>query len=238
MVQNTLFEDTFLVESINKDGKKFDRVSRIEARSESYNVHLVLDVNTQIYAIAEKQRLALLLTPTLHDDAMGEEDEDVKTWNPRMLERSKADDYEYVMFGKVYKAEEAENKMYIFVSPERFVCTYSQIKKHPALQIAVRLLWRAAHVHIREPIAAAGYPARVAAVPDDPEDKAIDTQNLSAAIKSLILPLRQLEADSAVLHGRKELDHLACAWYLGLFREDLLEQPVFCLCFASLVISL
>ena len=112
MSQGVLFEDTFEVSTVDKDGKKFDRVSRLEARSESYNTHMTLDVNTQIYRIQTKERLALMLASTLHPDEMEDEAEMGRVWNPRLLEHSRADDYEYVMHGKVYKANEEGDRLY------------------------------------------------------------------------------------------------------------------------------
>lgn len=40
-----LFNDTFTVSSVDRDGKKFDRVSRIAARSENHEMDLTLDVS-------------------------------------------------------------------------------------------------------------------------------------------------------------------------------------------------
>ena len=52
---NTVLEDKFTVSSINKDGKFFKKglllklVSRIEAKSEIYEVEITLDINSEIY---------------------------------------------------------------------------------------------------------------------------------------------------------------------------------------------
>jgi len=47
-------EDTFLVTSIDKDGKYFDKVSRISAKSNIYEFEMQLDINSDIYNMEEK----------------------------------------------------------------------------------------------------------------------------------------------------------------------------------------
>jgi DNA-directed RNA polymerase I, II, and III subunit RPABC3 len=46
-----ILEDLFDVKNIDEDGKKFDNISRIFAESQTYNLELTLDVNTEIYPI-------------------------------------------------------------------------------------------------------------------------------------------------------------------------------------------
>ncbi|KAI3732570.1 hypothetical protein L1987_63776 [Smallanthus sonchifolius] len=43
----TLFEDIFRVDQLDPDGKKFDKVNRIEARSDQFDMYMRLDVNTE-----------------------------------------------------------------------------------------------------------------------------------------------------------------------------------------------
>ena len=50
-VSNMLLEDLFDVKNIDEDGKKFENISRISALSQTYNLELTLDVNTEIYPI-------------------------------------------------------------------------------------------------------------------------------------------------------------------------------------------
>eukprot|EP01113_Clastostelium_recurvatum_P047608 TRINITY_DN8520_c0_g1_i2.p1 TRINITY_DN8520_c0_g1~~TRINITY_DN8520_c0_g1_i2.p1 ORF type:complete len:156 (-),score=35.53 TRINITY_DN8520_c0_g1_i2:24-464(-) len=96
-----LFEDIFNVKDIDPDGKKFEKVSRFYCVSESYEMDLFLDVNTDIYQISEEDRFTLVLAPTL--DLHGAPDDGI--FNP--IERpSLADKYEYVMYGKVFKYQE------------------------------------------------------------------------------------------------------------------------------------
>ena len=50
-VSKMLLEDLFDVKNIDEDGKKFENISRISALSQTYNLELTLDVNTEIYPI-------------------------------------------------------------------------------------------------------------------------------------------------------------------------------------------
>jgi DNA-directed RNA polymerase I, II, and III subunit RPABC3 len=68
-----LLEDLFDVKNIDEDGKKFDNISRISALSQTYNLELTLDVNTEIYPIKVRQArrallLAVILRARMHAD--------------------------------------------------------------------------------------------------------------------------------------------------------------------------
>ncbi|XP_021907482.1 DNA-directed RNA polymerases II, IV and V subunit 8B-like [Carica papaya] len=94
-------QDTFFVDNINPDGKKFDKVSRIEARSEKLDLYMQLDVNTEVYPIKEKSNYVVLLTPSLNEDGS-------TAVNYHNLDGrgSIADKFEYIMYGKLYKISE------------------------------------------------------------------------------------------------------------------------------------
>lgn len=92
---NLLFEDIFQIIGIDADGKKFDKgthaslsffksvhrfvyllssvrpflaVSRIEARSEQFDMYMKLDVNTEVYPMHAGEKFAMVLAPTLSLD--------------------------------------------------------------------------------------------------------------------------------------------------------------------------
>ena len=96
-----LFEDIFRVERVNPDGKKFERVSRIEGRSEKFEMFMHLDVNTEIYPLKESEKFSMALASTLNDD--GNPDSGYYAPGAR---KSLADGYEYVMQGKLYRISE------------------------------------------------------------------------------------------------------------------------------------
>ncbi|XP_059431827.1 DNA-directed RNA polymerases II, IV and V subunit 8B-like [Corylus avellana] len=83
-----LFDDIFRVECVNPDGKKFDKVTRIEARSEKCGMFMQLDVNTDIYPIDKDERFLMALSTTLSLEGG---------------QKSLADKFEYIMHGKLYK---------------------------------------------------------------------------------------------------------------------------------------
>ncbi|KAK4856476.1 hypothetical protein QYF36_017892 [Acer negundo] len=109
-------QDTFKVSKINADGKKFDKVSRIEADSESLEMYMKLDVNTDVYPIKENEKFVVLLTSTLNKDGSA-----VSEYYTQNNGRdSIADKFEYVMYGKIFKIQEegsgAQIKVEIYIS--------------------------------------------------------------------------------------------------------------------------
>ncbi|CAN6298641.1 unnamed protein product [Urochloa humidicola] len=63
-----LFEDIFIVSKVNPDGKYFEKVSRIEARSEEFNMYMLLDVATSEYQMKVGERFVMFLTSTINVD--------------------------------------------------------------------------------------------------------------------------------------------------------------------------
>uniref|UniRef100_A0ACD5Z757 Uncharacterized protein n=1 Tax=Avena sativa TaxID=4498 RepID=A0ACD5Z757_AVESA len=96
-----LFEDIFMVTRIDPDGKKFDRVNRIEAKSEQLDMYMQLDVATDIYPMSTGDKFTMVLAPTLNLD--GTPDTGYYTQAGR---KTLADKYDYVMHGKLYKISE------------------------------------------------------------------------------------------------------------------------------------
>ncbi|KAM3834598.1 DNA-directed RNA polymerases I, II, and III subunit RPABC3 isoform 4-T4 [Vipera latastei] len=128
-----LFEDIFDVKDIDPEGKKFDRVSRLHCESESFKMDLILDVNVQIYPVDLGDKFRLVIASTLYEDGTLDDGEYNPTddrpssvltyvpffW-PILLHR--ADQFEYVMYGKVYRIEgdetstEAATRLSAYVS--------------------------------------------------------------------------------------------------------------------------
>lgn len=48
-----LFEDFFLVRSV--DNSKFKKVGRIRGKSSGYDAEIILDINTDIFPVVEKE---------------------------------------------------------------------------------------------------------------------------------------------------------------------------------------
>ncbi|KAL6223574.1 hypothetical protein ACLB2K_006959 [Fragaria x ananassa] len=100
-----LFEDIFEVLRLNPDGKKFDKVTRVEAKSETCDMFMHLDVNSEVYPIKEGEKFSMALTSTLNLD--GTPDSGYFTPGNR---KTLADEYEYVMQGKLYKISEGSKR--------------------------------------------------------------------------------------------------------------------------------
>lgn len=89
-----VFDDTFEVSAI--DSEKFDNVSRIKAKAQTFLADVELDINTDIYPVQVKDTLRIAIAST------GSAQMD--NWNgSTSAVNSLCDDYEYVMYGKVYK---------------------------------------------------------------------------------------------------------------------------------------
>ncbi|KAG1801455.1 RNA polymerase I [Suillus fuscotomentosus] len=106
-----VFDDIFTTDAIDKDGKKFDRVSRLYARSKNYDMDLTLDYNIELFPLVNGDSFAMALASSLSRDGgaptadgEGGEDKDRDVWRPDGKgRRGLEEDYDYVMYGKVYK---------------------------------------------------------------------------------------------------------------------------------------
>lgn len=121
MDPTNLFDTQFVVNQIDPDGKKFDRVSRIIASSPSLEMTLSIDVAVDIWPVSEGQQLTFQLASTLKKEAAsktdGAADGDQVDAAAQAAERDAwrldqpgnggiADDFDYVMYGKVYRYDE------------------------------------------------------------------------------------------------------------------------------------
>ena len=79
---------------------------------------LILDVNSQLYPVDLGDKFRLVVATTLREDGYS----DTTEWNPVELSReSRADSFEYVMYGKIYRLEgdegsESSNRLAAYVS--------------------------------------------------------------------------------------------------------------------------
>jgi len=109
-VSSIVFDDIFTINAIDKEGKKFDRVSRLYGHSKNYDMDLTLDYNVELFPLQKEQNFALALASSLarggpsggNPDGSVEDERDV--WRPDGKgSRGLEDDYDYVMYGKIYK---------------------------------------------------------------------------------------------------------------------------------------
>lgn len=125
---NILFQDIFDIKDLDPQGKRFDRgkiewlnqalskmlnfklVSRLIGRSENYEMDLTLDFNSEIYPLKVGEKFSLVLASSLSLEANANTSgvEKKESWRERAPgERDLSDEYEYVMFGKVYRYEDS-----------------------------------------------------------------------------------------------------------------------------------
>ncbi|WRT70229.1 uncharacterized protein IL334_007224 [Kwoniella shivajii] len=115
---NIIFEDRFTVETVDKDGKKFDRVSRITAPSHNLQMALTLDLANELYPLQVGEVFTLAIARSLvpeelevNVDGEGSENGEGTKKIKRELWRSEnmglGEDYDYVMYGKVYKFDDS-----------------------------------------------------------------------------------------------------------------------------------
>ena len=83
------------------EGKKFDRVNRIQAIGTTFDCSLLLDTNCEIYPIVENEKLTLVLASTLNLDGTPDDHRSYSRSNAPSM----ADHYEYVMHGRVFNIE-------------------------------------------------------------------------------------------------------------------------------------
>lgn len=97
----TLFEDIFEITALNPDGYKFDRVNRIQGTGTTFECDLLLDINCDIYSLKDNDKFTLVLASTLHLDGSPADHFSYTTSSEPTL----ADNYEYVMHGRVFDRE-------------------------------------------------------------------------------------------------------------------------------------
>eukprot|EP00743_Colponemidia_sp_Colp-15_P002312 GILK01002507.1.p1 GENE.GILK01002507.1~~GILK01002507.1.p1 ORF type:complete len:159 (-),score=21.66 GILK01002507.1:137-565(-) len=123
-----LFQDTFEVKQVNAQGKKFVKVDRFEAKSDLYEMDIVLDINSDVYPVEPGEQYLIAFATTLNND--GSPDSGAFDQN---LQSSLLDKFEYCMYGKVYKyAEEARSQVTVYVSYGGLLMSLKGDPKHLA----------------------------------------------------------------------------------------------------------
>jgi DNA-directed RNA polymerases I, II, and III subunit RPABC3 len=108
-----LFEDTILINTIDKEGKMFQRVSRVEGSSQLYEVQITLDVHSELYPIEAGQYHSLLLASTLSIDGTDNKGNYNIHENQSNTLLSK---YSYCMYGKIFKHTMERGLLVVYIS--------------------------------------------------------------------------------------------------------------------------
>ncbi|KDN46971.1 RNA polymerase [Tilletiaria anomala UBC 951] len=117
-----IFDAQFSVSKIDPDGKKFDRVSRIEAYSQASDIKLSIDIATDIYSMVNRPNFTLQLATQLQRGT-GNEDVDQQGDGGAGAAQGRPEawridvpgnegisaDFDYVMYGKIYKFDEGHS---------------------------------------------------------------------------------------------------------------------------------
>jgi DNA-directed RNA polymerases I, II, and III subunit RPABC3 len=121
------FEDTFTIHTIDAEGRKYDRVSRLTARSLAFEMDLVLDYHSEIFPLSPGEGVTVVLAKSLQKGLYEEETPEVggKDGEGKKKEREQAswrvdgpvgleEYFDYVCYGKVYRFDEGVGeKVYV-----------------------------------------------------------------------------------------------------------------------------
>jgi DNA-directed RNA polymerase I, II, and III subunit RPABC3 len=106
-----LFDENFTITTL--DASKYDRVCRLGGTSSDSQTVMTLDINTQLYPCAIGDNIHMVLASSL---ALDGSKDDGKGWRVNALEGgSLADLYDYVCHGKIYKFEDGEDGVTMWV---------------------------------------------------------------------------------------------------------------------------
>ena len=101
MQKDVLLDDTIKVVALNREGKFFESVSRIDAESQMYDIKIQLDINTDIYPVELNNHYSFCIARTLSLEG-GEEK---GFYSSESSGPTLADKYDYVMHGKIFKSD-------------------------------------------------------------------------------------------------------------------------------------
>lgn len=111
-----LVEGTFNVTEVDKGGKKYHRVSRLQCDSPTTNMALTIDINSDIFPVVKGEKLTIALAHTLSTDGQYEGESYDHTVFDRVTVMTS---YDYAMHGRVYECNtdaKSEQKVYACIS--------------------------------------------------------------------------------------------------------------------------
>jgi DNA-directed RNA polymerase I, II, and III subunit RPABC3 len=113
--KNILFEDNIAVTTVDKEGKVFDKVSRIEAKADDTDCKLILDINSEIYPMYKDSAYSILITKSVYAD--GSPSPNNFNYEMYTKKNSLVERYDYVAYGKIFKySEENDGKVSVYIS--------------------------------------------------------------------------------------------------------------------------
>lgn len=113
--KNNLFEDNLRITEVNKDGKVFDKVSRVEGITDDSLCKVLLDVNSDVYPIPKDSYYQMLITKSLNAD--GSPSPNTFSFDMYSKKNSLIDKFDYVTYGKIFKySEDPSGKVSVYAS--------------------------------------------------------------------------------------------------------------------------
>jgi len=111
-----MFEDSFTIKSV--DNSRFERAGRIDCESVAFTNNLELDVNNIIWPVNPGEQVYVAITDNVSPADNPRRLANAYDHDPRLLGRSIMDQFEYVMYGKVYKkdAKAKDNEAIVWAS--------------------------------------------------------------------------------------------------------------------------
>lgn len=110
---STLFEDTIKVITVDKEGKMFQRVSRVEATTEILDIQITLDTHSELYPMEPNQYHSIILASSLTLDGSEDSGSYRIHENPANTLLSK---FDYCMYGKIFKHTLDRGLLVVFIS--------------------------------------------------------------------------------------------------------------------------
>ena len=96
------------------------------AKSETYTTQLTLDINTQIYPMSVGEKFQFLLCDNIQDSTTSLDTTTRTTqsgeegFTPEVLKNIKLKEYDYVMYGIIFKHAQRENNAALYAKLRRF----------------------------------------------------------------------------------------------------------------------
>ncbi|KAF8817838.1 Dna-directed Rna polymerase II RPBABC8 [Cardiosporidium cionae] len=103
MVLAVLFEDRMEISST--DSSKFERISRLRGKSTAFDAEIELDINSDLFPVTNQENLYICLS----NDILQQKRSDIQHWD-RSTQLPVLDDFDYCMFGKIFKMEEPSSE--------------------------------------------------------------------------------------------------------------------------------
>jgi DNA-directed RNA polymerases I, II, and III subunit RPABC3 len=110
---STLLEDTIQITAVDREGKIFQRVSRVEGTSQLYEVQIALDIHSDLYPMEVGQYHSLLLASSLALDGSESKGSYNIHENQSNTLLSK---YSYCMYGTVFKHSIEKGLLVVHIS--------------------------------------------------------------------------------------------------------------------------